>query len=126
MGSKQVDHWTSGTVYVCSKITGSPAADYVGLADVNDVVPGPDSDGEGAGPAAQNGIGAIVEQLERSDDAAVMDPDEGGAEELGWQLAGQLGARIVPKQGKSRNIQCLSARWPSNGSGRSLPQTRPQ
>jgi hypothetical protein len=25
-----------------------------------------------------------------------MDPDEGGGEQLGWQLAGQLGARIVP------------------------------
>jgi hypothetical protein len=35
MGSKQVDHWTSGTVYECSEIAGSPqgsppAADYVG------------------------------------------------------------------------------------------------
>jgi hypothetical protein len=34
--SKQVDHWTSGTVYECSEIVGSPqdspppAADYVG------------------------------------------------------------------------------------------------
>jgi hypothetical protein len=35
-GSKQVDHWTSGTVYDCSEIAGSPqgsppAADYVGF-----------------------------------------------------------------------------------------------
>jgi hypothetical protein len=35
MGSKQVDHWTSGTVYECSEIAGSgqgspPAAYYVG------------------------------------------------------------------------------------------------
>jgi hypothetical protein len=34
-GSKQLDHWTSGTVYECSEIAGSaqgspPAADYVG------------------------------------------------------------------------------------------------
>jgi hypothetical protein len=34
MGSKQVDHWASGTVYECSEIAGSPqgappAADYV-------------------------------------------------------------------------------------------------
>ncbi len=36
-GSKQVDHWTSRTVYECSEIAGSPqvpspppAADYVG------------------------------------------------------------------------------------------------
>jgi hypothetical protein len=25
-----------------------------------------------------------------------MDPDEGGREQLGWRLAGQVGARIVP------------------------------
>jgi hypothetical protein len=35
MGSIEVDHWTSGTVYECSEIAGSPqgsppAADYVG------------------------------------------------------------------------------------------------
>ncbi len=35
IGSKRVDHWTSGTVYECSEIAGSPqgyppAADYVG------------------------------------------------------------------------------------------------
>jgi hypothetical protein len=35
MGGKWVDHWTSGTVYECSEIAGSPqgtppAADYVG------------------------------------------------------------------------------------------------
>jgi hypothetical protein len=35
MGSKWVDHWTSGTVFECSEIAGSsqgphPAADYVG------------------------------------------------------------------------------------------------
>jgi hypothetical protein len=35
MGSKRVDHWTSGTVYKCSEIAGSPqgsppSADYVG------------------------------------------------------------------------------------------------
>jgi hypothetical protein len=34
-GSKRVDHWTSGTMYECSEIAGSPqgspsAADYVG------------------------------------------------------------------------------------------------
>ncbi len=33
-GSKRVDHWTSGTVYECSEIEGSPqgslpAADYI-------------------------------------------------------------------------------------------------
>jgi hypothetical protein len=46
-------------------------------ADSNDLVPGPDSDGEGEGEgaesAAQNGIGAIVEQLERWNDTAMTD-----------------------------------------------------
>jgi hypothetical protein len=74
-------------------------------ADGDELVPGPDSDGEGAGSAAQNGVGAVVEQLERWNDAATMNPDEGGGEELCWQLAGELCARIVPSQGKSRNIQ---------------------
>jgi hypothetical protein len=53
----------------------------------------------------QNGVGAIVERLEKGNDAATMDPDGGGEEEFCWKLAGQLGARIVPRQGKSRNIQ---------------------
>jgi hypothetical protein len=35
MGSKRLDHWTSGTVYECCEIAGStqgspPTADYVG------------------------------------------------------------------------------------------------
>jgi hypothetical protein len=49
-------------------------------ADGDDLVPGPDSDGEGAGSAAQNGLGAIVELLERWDDTAMTVSDEGGAE----------------------------------------------
>jgi hypothetical protein len=39
---------------------------------------------------AQNGVGAVVERLERWDHAATTDPDGEGREELGWQLAGQL------------------------------------
>ncbi len=38
---------------------------------------------------AQNGVGALVDRLERGDHAATTDPDEGGGEELWWQLAGQ-------------------------------------
>ncbi len=76
-------------------------------ADVNDLILGLDSDGEGAGSAVQNGIGAAIEQLEWWNDAATTVLDEEGREELGWQLAGQLRARIVPKQGKGRNIQSL-------------------
>ncbi len=55
-------------------------------ADRDDLVPGPDSDGEGAGPEAQHGIGAVVERLKGWDDAALTDPDQGGGEEVAWQL----------------------------------------
>ncbi len=72
------------------------------VVDGYGLVLGPDSDGEGAGSAAQNGVGAVMKRLERWDDAAMTDPDEGGGEELGQQLVGQLGTRIVPRQGKSR------------------------
>jgi hypothetical protein len=34
-----------------------------------------------------------------------MDPDEGGGEEVACQLVRQLGARIVPRQRNSRNMQ---------------------
>jgi hypothetical protein len=74
-------------------------------ADGDDLVLGPDSDGEGAGPAAQDGVGAVVEPLKGWDDAAPMDPDEGGGEEVAWQLVRQLGARIVPRQRNSRNME---------------------
>jgi hypothetical protein len=74
-------------------------------ADGNHLVPRPDSDGEGAGAAAQNRLGAIVEQMKGWNQAAPTDPDEGGGEQLGWQLAGQIGARIVPRQRRSINMQ---------------------
>ncbi len=45
-------------------------------------MPGPDSDGEGAGAAAQYGIGAVVGPLQGRDDIIVVHPDEGGAEEV--------------------------------------------
>jgi hypothetical protein len=51
-------------------------------ADGDNLVPGPDSDGEGAGSAAQDGVGAVVERLKGWDDAAQTDPDEGGGEEV--------------------------------------------
>jgi hypothetical protein len=74
-------------------------------ADGDDLVPGPDSDGEGAGSATQNGVGAIIERLKGWDDTAPTDPDEGGREKPSWQLARQLGARIVPGQRNSRKMQ---------------------
>ncbi len=74
-------------------------------ADGDDLVPGPDSDGEEAGPAVQDGVGAVTEQLMGWDDAVPTDPDEGGGEEVAWQLFRQLGARIVPTQRNGRNMQ---------------------
>jgi hypothetical protein len=74
-------------------------------ADGDDLVPGPDSDGEGAGSAAQDGVEAVVERLKGWDDAALTDPDEGGGEEVTWQLVRQMGARIVPRQRNDRNMQ---------------------
>jgi hypothetical protein len=35
------------------------------VADSDDLVPGLDSDGKGAGSAVQNGVGAVVEWLKR-------------------------------------------------------------
>jgi hypothetical protein len=80
---------------------GVPGRASLEAADVDNLIPGTDSDGEGAGYAAQGGVGAVVEQLKGWDDAAPKVPDEGGGEELAWQLAQQLGARIVPGQRNS-------------------------
>jgi hypothetical protein len=74
-------------------------------ADGDHLIPRPNLDSAGAGAAAQNCIGAVVEQLKVWDDATPMDPDEGGREQLGWQLTGQVDARIVPMQRRSRNMQ---------------------
>jgi hypothetical protein len=41
--------------------------------------------------------------VERWDDAAMAQPDEGGAQQLGWQL--EIGT--VPRQRKSRSIKFL-------------------
>jgi hypothetical protein len=73
-------------------------------ADGDGLVPGPNSDGKAAGSAAQDGVGAVVERLKGWDDAAPTDPDEGGGEEVAWQLVRQLGARIVPRQRNSRHM----------------------
>jgi hypothetical protein len=52
----------------------------------------------------QDGVGAVVGVVERRDGAAAAQPDEGGAQQLVWQLGQQLGTEIVPGQGKSRSI----------------------
>ncbi len=49
-------------------------------ADGDHLVPRPDSDGEGAGAAAQDRVGTIVKRLKGWNQAAPMDPDEGGGE----------------------------------------------
>ncbi len=91
---------------VCRGDAGAARRDVRGLAslkaaDGNHFVLRPDSDGEGAGAAAHNRVGAIKERLKGWNQAAPTDPDEGGRE----QLAGQLSARIVPRQRRSRNMQ---------------------
>ncbi len=76
------------------------------MADGDHLVLRPNSDGEGVEAAAQDRIGAVIEWLKEWNDAAPTDPDKGGGgEQLGWQLAGQVGARIVPRQRRSRNMQ---------------------
>jgi hypothetical protein len=62
-------------------------------------------EGEGVGYPAKDGIGAVVEGLERGNHAATPDPDKAGIEEVSWKLAGHLATRIAPGQGKSRDIQ---------------------
>jgi hypothetical protein len=70
-------------------------------ANDNHLIPRPDSDVEGAGAAAQDRVGATIEWLKGWNQAAPMDPDEGGGE----QLVGQVGARIAPRQRRGRNMQ---------------------
>ncbi len=60
-------------------------------ADGDDRVPPSDSDGEGAGSPAQDSVGA----LERGDNATSAQPDEGGMEEVGWQLLRQKATQIT-------------------------------
>ncbi len=54
---------------------------------------------------AQDDVEAVIEWLKGWDDAAPTDPDEAGVEEVAWQLVRQLGARIVPRQRNSRNME---------------------
>jgi hypothetical protein len=74
-------------------------------ADSDHLVTRPDSDGEGAGAAAQDRKGVVVQRLKGWNQTAPTDPDKGGGEQLGWQLVGQVGARIVPRQRRGRNMQ---------------------
>jgi hypothetical protein len=73
-------------------------------ADSDHLVLRPDSDGEGEGATARDCKGAVVERLKGWIQAAPTDPDERGGELQGWQLTGQVGARIVPRQRRSSNM----------------------
>jgi hypothetical protein len=53
----------------------------------------------------EEGMGAVVEGMERGNNAAALDPDEVAVEEISWELAGQLVTQIVPGQRKSWSIQ---------------------
>ncbi len=47
------------------------------LADIDGLIPGPDSDGEGASPAVQDNEEAILGVLQGRDDTAMVHLDEG-------------------------------------------------
>ncbi len=57
-------------------------------ADGDDFVQGPNSNSEGAGSAAENGTGAVIERLERWDDATTTDSDGGAERSLAGSLLG--------------------------------------
>jgi hypothetical protein len=65
------------------------------LAEGDNLVPGPDSDDEGVGAAVQDGIGTIIGPLQGYDDAAAVNPDEGGTEEVPRKLLWQQAAQVV-------------------------------
>jgi hypothetical protein len=62
------------------------------VVDCDNFLSGPDPQHEGAAAAAEDGVWAIVQQLERRHGAAAADPDEAGGEEVGWQqfLVGKI------------------------------------
>ncbi len=91
---------------VCGTCDGAAGPGCASLepADGDDLVPGPDLDGEGAGSAAQDGVGAVVERLKGWDDTAPTDPDEGGREEVAWQL-GARGKKYLPMSFGGKNMK---------------------
>jgi hypothetical protein len=77
----------------------------------DDLLPQPNLESECAGSQVEDGVGTIVERVERGDHATAPDPDEAGAEEISWELAWcrelpwQLVTQIASGQRKSRSIQ---------------------
>jgi hypothetical protein len=74
----------------------------------DDVLSLPDLEGEGAGSPAEDGVGAVIEGVERGNHATGPDPDEAGAEEISRELARQLATRIVLEQGKKQEHPKIS------------------
>jgi hypothetical protein len=74
------------------------------VAHGDDLLSLPDLEGEGTGSSMEDGIGAVVEGVERGNHAGA-DLDKAGIEEICRKLAVQLATQIVPGQGKSRSIQ---------------------
>ncbi len=56
------------------------------MADGDELLSGPDLKREGAGAAADNGEGAVVQQMQWRHGTAAADPDQEGREELGRNL----------------------------------------
>ncbi len=106
MGSGRLGHHASARrSAVSSQIAWCGVRISAGLepADGDDLVPGPDLDGEGAGTAEQSGVGAIVGLLQGRDKAAMMHPNQGGIEKVPRKLLCQLVALLVlARQRKNR------------------------
>jgi hypothetical protein len=60
----------------------------------------------------QDSVGAIVGVLERWDNTASAEPDEGGTEEVGWQLLRQQVTQIMlARERKSSSIQSFQKKF---------------
>jgi hypothetical protein len=76
-------------------------------AYVDDLLPLPDLESEGAGSLAEDGVGAIIERVERGDHAATIDPDEAALRKSArsslssWRLKFCLGEE---KAGASKDL----------------------
>jgi hypothetical protein len=52
----------------------------------------------------EDGVGAIIERVERGDHATTPDPNEAVTKEISQELAQQLATQILPGRRKSRSI----------------------
>ncbi len=80
--------WVAGSgVHSCTRLE---------AAHSNDLLPLPDLESEGAGSPVEDGVGAIIERVERGDNATTPDPNEAVAEEISQELAQQVATQILP------------------------------